>query len=153
MSEIKRIDIAEFRAEGYMQEINRRLLHPLGLALEVTSVDAEGWTENTWRVQDAARRMLSNPEPDPAVFAMACDTVIRVLNALYPPGSQHLSGCWDYRGDAEGIYYEGFDLEEKAQNVDRLLSERAPARQAALGYVIQPVGRSEDAASDSEAAA
>jgi len=33
--EIKRIDIKEFREKGYLQELNRRFLHPLGLALEV----------------------------------------------------------------------------------------------------------------------
>ena len=33
--EIKRIPIAEFRKLGFIQEINRRLLHPCGLALEV----------------------------------------------------------------------------------------------------------------------
>lgn len=33
--EINRIDIAEFRSFGYLQEINRLFLHPLGLALEV----------------------------------------------------------------------------------------------------------------------
>ncbi len=33
--EIKKIDIKEFREKGYLQELNRRFLHPLGLALEV----------------------------------------------------------------------------------------------------------------------
>lgn len=33
--DIARIDIEEFRAAGYLQELNRRFLHPLGLALEV----------------------------------------------------------------------------------------------------------------------
>jgi hypothetical protein len=28
--------VEEFRRLGYLQEVNRRLLHPLGLALEVT---------------------------------------------------------------------------------------------------------------------
>jgi hypothetical protein len=37
--EIKRIDIAEFRSEGYLQELNRLFLHPLGLALEVVVED------------------------------------------------------------------------------------------------------------------
>ncbi len=37
--EIKRIDVAEFQAEGYLQEVNRRFLHPLGLALEVLRHD------------------------------------------------------------------------------------------------------------------
>lgn len=33
--EIKKIDIKEFRKKGYLQELNRLFLHPLGLALEV----------------------------------------------------------------------------------------------------------------------
>jgi len=41
MSEVKRIDIKEFRAQGYLQEVNRRFLHPLGLALEVI-IDDDG---------------------------------------------------------------------------------------------------------------
>lgn len=36
---IPRIDIAEFRRLGYLQEVNRRFLHPLGLALEVIHAD------------------------------------------------------------------------------------------------------------------
>ena len=32
---IKRISVAEFRRLGFLQEVNRRLLHPAGLALEV----------------------------------------------------------------------------------------------------------------------
>ena len=32
---IKRIDIKEFRKIGYLQELNRQFLHPLGLALEI----------------------------------------------------------------------------------------------------------------------
>lgn len=41
MGEIKRIDIKEFRAFGYLQEANRLFFHPLGLALEV-SIEADG---------------------------------------------------------------------------------------------------------------
>jgi hypothetical protein len=33
--DIKRIDIKDFRELGYLQELNRRFLHPLGLAIEV----------------------------------------------------------------------------------------------------------------------
>lgn len=32
---IRYMDIAEFRREGYLHEVNRRFFHPLGLALEV----------------------------------------------------------------------------------------------------------------------
>lgn len=35
MSEIKRMSVKEFRESGYLQELNRRFLHPLGLAIEV----------------------------------------------------------------------------------------------------------------------
>lgn len=35
MSEINRMTVQEFVDEGYLQELNRRFLHPLGLALEV----------------------------------------------------------------------------------------------------------------------
>jgi len=38
---IKYITIKEFRERGYLQELNRRFLHPLGMALEVT-VNEEG---------------------------------------------------------------------------------------------------------------
>lgn len=35
MSDVRRIDISEFREFGYLQEVNRQFLHPLGLALEI----------------------------------------------------------------------------------------------------------------------
>lgn len=38
---IKRMDLNEFRSEGFLQEVNRLFFHPLGLALEVR-VDDEG---------------------------------------------------------------------------------------------------------------
>jgi hypothetical protein len=34
------MDIEEFREKGYLQEVNRRFLHPIGLALAVTVDDA-----------------------------------------------------------------------------------------------------------------
>jgi hypothetical protein len=39
--EIKRIDMKEFREKGFLQEVNRKFFHPLGLALEVI-IDEEG---------------------------------------------------------------------------------------------------------------
>ena len=49
--EIKRIPIKEFRALGFIHEINRRLLHPCGLALEVI-VDKETGEETLGGVWD-----------------------------------------------------------------------------------------------------
>lgn len=39
--DITRMDVAEFRELGLLQEVNRRFLHPMGLALEV-EVDDDG---------------------------------------------------------------------------------------------------------------
>lgn len=39
--EIKYIDVKEFREQGYLSELNRRFLHPLGLAL-ATRVNVDG---------------------------------------------------------------------------------------------------------------
>jgi hypothetical protein len=89
------MEVHEFVAVGYLQEVNRRFLHPLGLALEVEVTD------------DGMR----------------------------------LSGVWDCRDDPEGIYFEGASPTRgpKAARIDELLSERADARLAKLGFLIQPV--------------
>jgi len=51
MTEIKYMSVAEFREEGYLQELNRRFLHPLGLALEV--VVCEDGSEQFGRIWDS----------------------------------------------------------------------------------------------------
>jgi len=50
MSDIKYIDIKEFREAGYLQEANRRFFHPLGLALEV--IQEKDGTEHLGGVWD-----------------------------------------------------------------------------------------------------
>lgn len=47
---INRIDIKEFREEGFLQEANRLFFHPLGLALEV--IIEEDGTEKLGGVWD-----------------------------------------------------------------------------------------------------
>ena len=42
VQDIKRIDIKEFREQGFLQEVNRKFFHPLGLALEVIIDDDTG---------------------------------------------------------------------------------------------------------------
>lgn len=49
--EIKRIPIKEFRKLGFIQEINRRFLHPCGLAMEVI-VDQDTGEETLGGVWD-----------------------------------------------------------------------------------------------------
>jgi len=51
MSEIKTMDIREFKEKGYLQEANRRFFHPLGLALIVSRDDSDG-TMKLFGIQD-----------------------------------------------------------------------------------------------------
>ncbi len=51
---MKHLSIKAFRDRGYLQELNRRFLHPLGLALEIqVRDDLEDDTATTMRIQDA----------------------------------------------------------------------------------------------------
>lgn len=99
MSDVKRMSAAEFRALGYLQEVNRLFLHPCGLALEVIADDEGNVTG--------------------------------------------FGGVWDYRDDAEGIYFaEPIDVEQAA--VVRGERERhRKAREALFGSAsdVQPFGR------------
>lgn len=90
------MEVEEFWREGYLQELNRQFLHPLGLALEVSQAD---------------------------------------------DGTVTLGGIWDCRDDPEGIIFvdDGPDP-EKAKRIEQESSVKALLREAALGYVIQPVG-------------
>lgn len=68
-NDITRIDVAEFRELGYLQELNRRLLHPLGLALEVV-VEEDG-TERLGGVWDYRGESMRFAELDDAAGAKA----------------------------------------------------------------------------------
>lgn len=49
MAEPRFLSVKEFRAAGYLQEINRQLLHPLGLALEAIVDDSgEELIQRVW---------------------------------------------------------------------------------------------------------
>lgn len=56
---INRMDIAEFCRLGYLQELNRRVLHPCGLALEVI-VNEDGTEQfgGVWDYRDDPEGML-----------------------------------------------------------------------------------------------
>lgn len=59
---IKYIDIKEFMEVGYLQEVNRRFLHPLGLALEVMAKDDGSWhLSGIWDYRDDPEGMSFGP--------------------------------------------------------------------------------------------
>lgn len=101
------MNLEEFVEEGYLQEVNRRFFHPLGLALEVKCSQT---------VQDGTDAVLIN--------------------------KWELSGVWDYRDDPEGMTYAPDNSEEKTRkhnNINKIIEERKPIRENALGYWIQPI--------------
>ena len=75
MSKIKRMDIAEFRRLGYLQEVNRCFLHKLGLALEVVIDDKTGEERlgGIWDYRDDPEGMAFGDAPD-------LDKAVYILN-------------------------------------------------------------------------
>ena len=67
MSEIKRMNIKEFREIGLLAELNRTFLHPLGLALEVIIDDETGEEKlgGIWDFRDDPEGMLYSKESFP----------------------------------------------------------------------------------------
>lgn len=87
----KKMSIKEFREQGYLQELNRCFLHPLGLALEV--VREEDGTERFGEVWD------SREDPEGIIFgpgmidakkatrisaesALKCEDRVRLLGSV-----------------------------------------------------------------------
>lgn len=60
--EPKKMSIAEFREQGYLQELNRQFLHPLGLALEVVREgDGTERLGGVWDYRDDPEGMIYGP--------------------------------------------------------------------------------------------
>jgi hypothetical protein len=62
MAEPKKMSVKEFRELGYLQELNRRFLHPLGLALEIAiSADGHERFGKVWDYRDDEEGMIFGP--------------------------------------------------------------------------------------------
>ena len=95
MSDIKKMDIAEFRRLGYLQELNRRFLHPLGLALEV--VVADDGTERlggVWDYRDDPEGILYGDEPALVGERVSKARTITALIVARRPARVERTGCW-----------------------------------------------------------
>ncbi len=58
-TDIKRMGVKEFRERGLLHEVNRRILHPLGLALEVVGEqDGSFRFGEVWDFRDAKGGMV-----------------------------------------------------------------------------------------------
>jgi hypothetical protein len=114
-TEVKRIDIAEFRERGYLQEVNRLMLHPLGLALEVVIDDCK-FCAASGRI-DGGKNHCEH-----------CDGRGK---------TERLGGVWDYRDDPEGMLYAGVPGSmidaDKIERGSAELTAHIPGREAVLG--------------------
>ncbi len=109
MSDIKHIDIKEFRATGFLQESNRLFFHPHGLALEVNCVSENGWQADSNGFQPEVNEIaliLSREFGDTYDQEACYDVAVQILNTLYPPDSEYISGVWDERDDPAGVWFD-----------------------------------------------
>lgn len=62
--EVKKMTVKEFREDGYLQELNRRFLHPLGLALEVTVNEdgTERFSNTVWDCREDPEGIIYGPD-------------------------------------------------------------------------------------------
>jgi hypothetical protein len=130
MTQPKRIDIAEFRRLGLLQEVNRQFFHPLGLALE--AVIDNDHCQTCGAVVESTIHATGSRNPE----------IAKAAHAFAP--TQRLGGIWDYRDYPEGISY-GADVTSRpewiadAERVAKMQRDRYESRTKALGYWIQPV--------------
>src|SRR4030042_1182881 len=102
-SDIKRMNIKEFKEKGFLQEANRLFFHPLGLALEVIS----SWPKN---VTDDEKKEYKTPDK-------------------HPKAQFKMGGVWDYRDDPEGMLFgDGVINKKKSENIEKLRTSKLPKR-------------------------
>lgn len=123
MSDRKYLDVGEFQRLGFLQEANRLFFHLHGLALEITMVDEEGWSEESsfvLRIADAIHEAEETGPNARSYRALARE----IADRLHPPGSVFLSGVWDVRDDPEGVVMGSWS-EEQVDRAHAVAEERA----------------------------
>lgn len=137
-SKIKYIDPNEFRDVGFLQEVNRCFLHPLGLALEIWMERDAGETRAFIADKIAGLNELGEDTWQEQIV----DAVIEVLteHRMFPA---RVGGVWDYRDDPEGIAFADPPDKEKCNRVaqERYRHHQARVDLFGMNTAIQPVGQ------------
>lgn len=146
--DIRRLPIREFRARGYLHEVNRLVLHPLGLALEVTKVKEPGVVmtlkeeefEGAKRGIVAGLEVLLDGTPGKLELQKLLGTLEQYARHV-EAGDEWLGGVWDDQDDPEGIRYADDTLSaEKAERVcTELLERRDERKKHTGGWIVQPL--------------
>lgn len=138
------LPVATIQAEGYLQEANRRFFHPLGLALAIGIPRSATMGDRVKEVRESIERFTGG-EPELSDEIEALGKLEGTLRKFESPYALNLL---DSRDDPEGVIFEvegrGGELTDhdsilKASKVETEWRGRAVDREAALGYVVQPV--------------
>ena len=123
------LSVAAFANEGYLQELNRVFLHPLGLAL---SWHPEGHTYESFKKAMEEAGYQYGEDAMQNAWAGAC-----LMGADKP----RLGAIWDGRDDPEGWIFGWDDIDDtmkdKADNVSREWEARKEERVKRLGFLVQ----------------
>lgn len=133
----ERIDIAEFRALGFLQEVNRLFFHPLGLALEIVVDDCR----------------TCNGGGTELIKRGGAPELIKCRSCKGAGKTERLGGVWDYRDDPEGMAY-GLPMKidtDKVKSVEKEFKKHAEARVKLFNATVQKPGQELEI--DEEAAA
>lgn len=143
---VQYMDLKEFQADGYLQEVNRRFLHPLGLALEMqTGDDDDAYVVMGKAHLTALANCTSTVEDRSGSEDDALDAAWKAIDRAR---SAILGGVWDYRDDPEGMEfglkpkvengYDPVEFAEKANHIREIWNARKRARVTTLGWMVQP---------------
>lgn len=107
----KRMNIARFEHEGYLQEANRNFFHPLGLSLAV--------------------------EQEPCAYCEGSNAGCEECD--FTGIDAWISGVHDFREDEDGIFYcDGAPSMTKARAIAKQWAVRFHARVHKIGWMVQP---------------
>jgi hypothetical protein len=138
---VKRLTTEEARDLGVVLEVNRQLLHPRGLALEVlvtrSATDEEATVTLSLETIARLRELLSWGQA--TGLSWPEETVARIDDELATAtASPAILRVQDHRGDPEGVYFDPHpDDAAKAERFDAL--RLGASRVEALGYDVQPI--------------
>jgi hypothetical protein len=147
--DVARMPIREFVDGGYLQEVNRRLLHPCGLALEVeVAAGPTAVVKLTQGGVEALRELIDFVRVQAPDWVDHMDELEERLDEaeLLEQGDA-ASRRLGLPQDGEGVIFADDAVSpEKARRVQEDMTRRAITREAALGYIVQPAGLEETTA-------
>jgi hypothetical protein len=136
---MKYLDMNEARELGVVFEVNRQMLHPRGLALEVHT------TENPpifllpidQDTLDAWRQLIKWARPRMPEWGEALDRMDKRL-AEGAESRPAVLRVQDHRDDPEGVFFGDISGVDRA-NARRFHDLVRPERLRRLGYVVEPL--------------